>query len=521
MTDTPDIQDTIAAISTPIGEGGIGIVRLSGPDAILIADKVFSSHRKRPDNRQGNCADNRTENRLPGKSLSLASTHTITYGFALNSAGKRIDEVLVSVMRSPHSYTRQDVVEINCHGGPTIVRRVLESILAAGARLANPGEFTLRAFLNGRIDLAQAESVMDLINARTGECSQLALAQLRGGLSRRIDALKDEVLSICAYVEASIDFPEEEFDPEDNIETIEADGADGTLVSKMHGVMAGLRELADSYDRGRYFREGLSIAIVGKPNVGKSSLLNALLQSERAIVTPIAGTTRDTIEESLNIDGLPVTIVDTAGIRASHDAIEKEGIARSLAAIDGARIVLPVFDGSEPPGEGDDAVMEAVMARMTEPLNGKRAIVVLNKADLSASVDGADFCRWLARYGGSPTVVRISAKTGEGLGRLRKTIYDVALNAGSGIKEQSPETGQATPDEAHEGALVTNIRHKGAIVAAMAALDEAAKLIAGKKPLEIAAIELRKALDSLGEITGAVTTTDILNKIFSDFCIGK
>jgi tRNA modification GTPase len=453
MTDT----DTIAAISTPLGEGGIGIVRLSGPAAIKIAEQLFVSPK--------------------GRTLEKVKTHRVLYGFIRDPENsEKVDEVLLTVMRSPHTYTREDVVEINCHGGLLPLRRVLELTLRHGARLAEPGEFTKRAFLNGRIDLSQAEAVLDVIRAKTEESEKLALEQLKGALSEKINNLRDRLLNICAHIEAYIDFPEEEIEP-----------------ASMQEIKTGIEDLVNeisalcrSYDEGRFFREGLKAVIAGRPNVGKSSLLNALLKRDRAIVTEMPGTTRDVLEEYININGLPLRIMDTAGIRQAHDMAEEEGVRRSLQAIEEADIVLGVIDGSVPLRDGDMSLVER--------LKEKNSILVINKIDLlQADLSLSD----------ALPVFRVSAKTGEGLDALKDAIFNRCVHR-----------------DRTEGVMVTNLRHKLALDAAERGLKAALGSLEGE-PLEITAMELREALDRLGEIVGTVTTEDILNKIFNDFCIGK
>lgn len=459
------LDDTIAAISTPLGEGGIGIVRLSGKDAISIADRVFHSPK--------------------GKTLSASKSHRITYGFVKDpSANDTVDEVLVSVMRSPNTYTREDIVEINCHGGMVPLRKVLELVIKQGARLAEPGEFTKRAFLNGRLDLSEAEAVIDLIRAKTDESGRIALEQLKGRLSEKILKLREALTQICTFVEAYIDFPEEEIEISSKKEMMRSAGS----------ILAELEALLKTYEEGRFFREGLGAAIVGRPNVGKSSLLNALLQKDRAIVTEMPGTTRDIIEEYLNINGLPLRIIDTAGIRESHDMAEIEGVKRSLRAIEDADLVIAVIDGAQALHREDIEVLEKVKE--------KNAVIGINKSDLQ----GADreLHSRLKPY--SPRIMNISAITGKGLDELKSMIFDSCLK---NWKEQ------------REGIIVTNLRHKIAIQAAHDSLEKALKSMEANQPIEITAIDLRDALDRLGEIVGAVTTDDILNRIFSDFCIGK
>lgn len=451
-------DDTIAAISTPAGEGGIGIVRLSGPGAVGIANEIFRSPKgKKP-----------------------VASHRVLYGFIRDpETGADVDEVLLTVMLAPRTYTREDVVEINCHGGMVPMRRVLELTLRQGARLAEPGEFTKRAFLNGRVDLSQAEAALDLIRARTEAAEKMALEQLRGALSQEVNRLREKLINVCANVEAHLDFPEEEIEPR----TLDE------ITNEVSGAEKRISALSESFNEGRFFREGLKTAIVGRPNVGKSSLLNAMLGSERAIVAEAPGTTRDTIEENLNITGLPLRVVDTAGIREAHGMAEQEGVRRSLQALEDADLVLGVLDGSVPLHEEDHVVLEK--------LKDKNSIIVVNKKDLFKG--GAPV--WRAEKGS----VALSAKTGDGLDDLKRAIYESAVTAGGA---------------GAEGVVVTNLRHKLSLDAAGEGLRNALASME-REPLEITAIELRAALDSLGEIVGAVTTEDILKRIFEDFCIGK
>jgi tRNA modification GTPase len=460
-------DNTIAAISTPLGEGGIGIVRLSGKDSIEIVEKIFSS----PKN----------------KSLRDSGSHRFIYGHIKDPVtGDEIDEVLVAVMRSPYTYTREDVVEINCHGGMVTLRKTLELVLRSGVRLAEPGEFTKRAFLNGRIDLSQAEAVLDLIKAKTDESRRIAIGQLQGGLSEKITTLRDGLKEICAHIEAYIDFPE------DDIET----DSEGDLLEAMGEIKKELQELIKTYDEARFFREGLSTAIVGRPNVGKSSLLNALLRKDRAIVTKFPGTTRDVIEEYLNIKGLPLMIMDTAGIRDVLDIAEKEGVKRSLQSIENADLVIAIFDSSEPLKDEDFEVIEKI--------KGKNTIVVMNKCDLPSAFDESAFISQLTPY--NQHILKISATRGDGLDKLKERIFN------SSLKDWK---------EGREGVLVTNLRHKISIENALSSLWRAMSGLTENKPLEIIALELRDSLDRLGEIVGVVTTEEILDSVFKNFCIGK
>jgi len=460
-------DDTIAAISTPLGEGGIGIVRLSGKNSIQIAEKIFSS----PKN----------------KSIKDLKTNRVIYGYVNDPlTGKKIDEVLVTVMRSPYSYTKEDVVEINCHGGMITLRRTLELVLKQGARLAEPGEFTKRAYINGRIDLSQAEAVLDLIRSKTDESRRIAIEQLQGGLSKTMTELRDRLTEICVNIEAYMDFPDDE------IET----ASKQDLLDEMKDVGRELQVLLKTYDEARFFREGLLTAIVGRPNVGKSSLLNALLKRDRAIVTEVPGTTRDVIEEYLNINGLPLRIMDTAGIRDVVDIAEREGVKRSLRSIENADIVIAIFDRSEPFKHEDFEVLEKV--------KNKNTIFVLNKCDLPSAIDQDSISSFILHP--SPFVLDISATRGDGLAELKDGILNSCLK---NWKEE------------REGVVITNLRHKTAIENAQAALNRAIFALTENQPLEILALELRDSLDRLGEIVGVITTEDILNKIFNDFCIGK
>lgn len=458
-------DDTITAISTPVGEGGIGIVRLSGKNAISIADKLFHSKK--------------------GKKLSDIPSNKITHGFIKDSSTNEIvDEVLVSLMRSPNTYTAEDIVEINCHGGMLVLRKTLELLIKNGAKLAEPGEFTKRAFLNGRIDLSKAEAVLDLIKAKTDESSRIALQQLRGKLSEKISDLINKLTDLCAVVEAYIDFPEEDIELSNKNE----------MIKTMKDLILELESILKTYDEARFFREGLAVAIVGRPNVGKSSLLNALLQKNRAIVTEMPGTTRDVIEEYLNIDGLPLRIIDTAGIRASHDMAEIEGVKRSLSTIEDADVVIAVVDGSKKLKEEDVEVLGKI--------KNKNSIIVINKTDVPMAEN--NLVSSLSNY--SQNVLKISAAKGNGLDELKKKIFDSSIK---NWKEQK------------EGVVITNLRHKTAISAARDSINDSLKTLESGEPFEITAVGLRDALDKLGEIIGVVTTEDILNRIFSKFCIGK
>jgi len=453
-------QDTICAVSTPPGEGGIGIIRISGVMAAGIAVKIFKPRRD--------------------KNLLTAPSHSLHYGHVVDPAsGETVDEALLSVMRAPSTYTREDVIEIHCHGGMMPLWRTLGLCISAGARQAEPGEFTKRAFLNGRIDLAQAEAVMDIIRAKTDLSLRAANEQLLGGLSGEIAALRDRLLSLIAAVEAGIDFPEED------IET----GTGQPLAEEADGLLAAVDSLLSGYAYGRILRDGFATAIVGKPNVGKSSLLNALLKQNRAIVTEVPGTTRDVLEEYLNIAGVPLKILDTAGIRHSHDIVEQEGVRRSIGAIGSADIVLFVLDGSQPLTTEDRRVMDEV--------KGKHVIAIINKSDLP---------RKLEQLRKSETQISVSCLTGEGLEDLKSAISD--------------QVKQGTISS-REHVWAVNQRHRTALEQTKESLQKALESITSGLSPEFISVDLRGALDSLGLIIGATYTEDILERIFNDFCIGK
>jgi tRNA modification GTPase len=457
-------EATICAISTPIGEGGIGIVRISGRDAIPIADKIFFSKKN--------------------KKLSSLASHTIHYGEIRDNSSERIDEALVSIMKAPNTYTKEDVIEINCHGGALSLKRVMELVIKNGARLAEPGEFTKRAFLNGRIDLAQAEAVMDIISSKTDDSLRLAVNQLSGILSKRVNAIREELISIIASIEAAIDFVDED------IEFISRDEIGKRIKSAVDEIEA----LITTADEGRIYKEGIATAIIGRPNVGKSSLLNALLKEERAIVTPVPGTTRDVIEEWVNIKGMPLRILDTAGIRHTEDIVEMEGVKRSREAIKMADIILLLIDGSVKLN-GEDK-------RLIEEVKDKRLIVLLNKSDLPSLVKKSDIEKLLP----DKEMVSVSALTGEGVDSLKAVIHELLFK------------GRIT---AGERPIITNLRHKTALEKTKSSLENLQNSIKGNMSEEFLAVDLRAALNALGEITGETATEDILNRIFEEFCVGK
>ena len=453
--------DTIAAISTPLGEAGIGIVRLSGPIAWAIAHRLFRPHRPRP----------------------AWQSHRLYLGHIVDLQGEIIDEVMVSFMRAPYTYTREDVVEINCHSGYGVLRRILDLALAAGARLARPGEFTLRAFLAGRLDLTQAEAVLEVIRARTETHLQVAAAHLQGGLGRRLTRVRQDLLDLLARVEAALDFPEEAGElPPASVQ----EGLDLQLRS--------LKTLADSYEAGRLLREGLLVVIAGRPNVGKSSLLNRLLDMERAIVTEIPGTTRDLVEESITLKGVVVRFSDTAGLRPAQDRVEELGIARTRERLGQADLVLYLVDGSAPGAPEDGAALAE--------LAGQPGLLVINKIDLAPSLTDAE----LLPYTGWP-LTKISARTGQGIEALKEEI--VAQTLGGGLKVA--------------GEVITQARHHQHLGQCLTYLNQSRELLAADEnpPWELVALELGSAIRELGEITGEEVGEAILDRIFGQFCLGK
>jgi tRNA modification GTPase len=454
-------DDTIAAISTPIGEGGLAVIRVSGPCALSVADRCFVPS---------------------GKSSSLPSaapTHTIHFGKIVHQ-GSVVDEVLITILRAPRTFTREDTVEISCHGGILPAKAVLDAVLESGARLAQPGEFTRRAFLNGRIDLAQAEAVADLIHARTELALRAANEQLAGTLSRRINELRDGLLETLAHVEAHIDFPEEDLAPD----------TQDQLLSRLERGVAFMDGLLRTANEGQILRRGIRAAIIGRPNAGKSSLLNQLLGRDRAIVSSVPGTTRDTIEETANIRGLPVVFIDTAGLREARDEIESEGIRRSRQALERAELVLHVLDNAEPFTLADEA-------SLGEFPNRKR-LLVRNKMDL-------------------PTRLHLPP-------RLTETAVEVCCLTGTGIESLK----DAIKERVWSGEIKTemlevliNSRHQEALHRARAATRRTIVALRAGETLELAALDLRVAVNAVGEIIGKTATDDLLDMIFSRFCIGK
>jgi len=468
------VDDTITAISTPIGEGGIGIVRISGKNAFLVADKIFKAK--------------------DGKLPSQAKTFTLHYGFIVDPRTQVplddrdgpgvVDEVLLSVMRAPKTYTKEDVVEINCHGGIVSLKKILELILSCGARLAEPGEFTKRAFLNGRIDLAQAEAVLDAIRAKTEGGLKAAINQLEGSLSQEIAKLRDRIINILVDVEASIDFPDED------IKTI----GESELFENLKNIMTDLEKLIHTADSGMILREGVLTVICGKPNVGKSSLLNALTRKDRAIVTPIPGTTRDVIEEYINVKGVPIRIADTAGITRFEHPLIKEGVQRSKKYMSSADLVLFVLDGSNLLTKEDLSILEDI--------KDKKTIVVVNKMDLPQQIS----LDLIYHTFGEDRVVKISAREKIGLDELENKVSKMIWDG------HVVRSGEAS---------LTNIRQKDVVVRAYESIRNAKSEVERSSSLEFVAPDLRDALDALGEIVGETATEEIINRIFENFCIGK
>ena len=452
--------DTIAAISTPRGEGGIGIIRISGDKSFEILDKIFN-----------------TKN--PNRDLGF---YKFNYGF-IHDNGKIVDEVMAVRMKAPKTYTCEDVVEINCHGGHLISEKVLELVLKNGARHAEQGEFTKRAFMNGRIDLSQAEAVMDIIQGKTEKSISLSLEQLRGDLRDKIGSFKKALLDVTAHVNVVLDYPEEGID----------DPLPSNLRENLENVYAEADRLISSYDKGKKIKEGIKTVIAGKPNVGKSTLLNSLLKEERAIVTHIPGTTRDVIEEIINIKGIPLVLTDTAGIRKTEDIVENIGVEKSKKFIENADLVLLVLDASRELESEDRDVIEEIQN------NNKKTIVLLNKIDLERKIELDEF--------GLENILEISAKDNIGIEDMEERIY-------SYIVEERVE-------DSSEKLIITNIRHKTALEKTKDAIRNIFETIDAGMPMDLISVDLKEALDSLSEITGEISSEDILDHVFGNFCVGK
>ncbi|MCI1959010.1 MAG: tRNA uridine-5-carboxymethylaminomethyl(34) synthesis GTPase MnmE [Clostridia bacterium] len=456
------LDDIIAAISTPAGTGGIGIVRMSGDGCIDVADKIFESK--------------------TGIRLSDKKSHTITYGKIKAEDGSVIDEVLVSVMKKPNTYTCEDVVEINCHGGFVSTSKVLERVLNAGARLAEGGEFTKRAFLNGRIDLSQAEAVIDIINSKTDMGRQSAVNQLEGRLGRKVKEMRSKLLDAISTIEAAIDYPEHDIEEETY----------AVLKEKSQSVLSEIEKLLETADMGKIVREGIKTVILGKPNVGKSSLLNFLLDEERAIVTDVPGTTRDTVEEFVNIAGVPVNIADTAGIRHTDDVVEKMGVERSFESAKKADLILLILDISRKIDDDDRKLLDFV--------NDKKCLILLNKTDLEPKFTADDLKI------DKKNVIEMSVRENIGTQELVERLKDMFFGGDIEIKN---------------GLIISNSRHKNALYEAAQSLKRAINTIDSGMPEDFVSMDLSQAVENLGEITGESMQEDLLNRIFERFCVGK
>lgn len=457
------MSNTIAAISTAVGEAGIGIVRISGNDAINIGNSIFRG--------------------INTKQLNVGDNRKLIYGHILDGE-EIVDEVLIAYMKEPFTYTRENMVEIYCHGGIIPVRKVLELLLRSGARLAEPGEFTKRAFLNGRLDLSQAEAVMDIIESKTDKSYNVSLKQLEGSLSHKVRDIGDLLLAMIAHVEVSIDFPDHEVDEITYEEMIR----DANIVKEE------IEKLLSTADRGKILRDGLNTIILGKPNVGKSSLLNAILRENRAIVTDIPGTTRDIIEEFINIDGIPLKIVDTAGIRDTEDIVEKLGVDRAKDTVEMADLIIAVFDASRELSQEDYSIIELI--------KDKKTIALLNKSDLKGVYDE----EYLKKLLNGKHVISSSMTTGVGVDILENSIKDMFYS------------GQIEIDS---GIIVNNVRHKNQLELAFKNIVSALEDIEPGVPLDCIEVDLRNCWENLGEITGDSVAEDIIDKIFAEFCLGK
>ena len=452
--------DTIAAISTPRGEGGIGIVRISGDKSFEILNKIFRK-------------------KSPNSDLGFSK---FNYGFIYDEE-KIIDEVMIVRLKAPKTYTCEDIVEINCHGGNLITEKVLEIVLRHGARHAEAGEFTKRAFMNGRIDLSQAEAVIDLIHGKTEKSISLSMDQLRGDLKEKIQKFKKALLDVTAHVNVVLDYPEEGID----------DPLPENLRINLEKVFEEANILIESYDKGKKIKDGIKTVIVGKPNVGKSTLLNSILKEERAIVTHVAGTTRDIIEEIINIKGIPLVLVDTAGIRETEDIVENIGVEKSKEFIEKADLVLLVLDNSRKLEKEDKEVIEKIKE------NNKKVIVLLNKIDLPKKLDISEY--------NFENIVEISAKNNIGIENMEDTIYSFIVDK--------------NVENSGEKLIITNIRHKTALEKTKDSIKSIFETIDMGLPMDLISVDLKEALDSLSEITGEITSEDILDHVFGNFCVGK
>ena len=452
---------TIAAISTPYGSGGISVIRVSGDKAIDICDKVYKNK---------------------NKSLASVPTHTINYGFIKDADGNTIDEVLVSVMKKPNSYTGEDVVEINCHGGIISTNKILEQVLLCGAELATPGEFTKRAFLNGRIDLVKAESVIDIINSKTELEHNVSVNQLEGRLSKKIDGLRQKLLSLLSHVQVLVDYPEEDLEPL----------TDDEYTGVLKECLGDIEKLIETSKQGKIIREGVKTAIVGKPNVGKSSLLNLLYGDERAIVTDIAGTTRDTIEEYITVGDVMLKVIDTAGIHETDDVIENIGVDKSRKAIESSDLIIFMVDASVGFAGEDEEIAKLVADR--------NPIVLINKSDTGKAIDKNALCEKF------DTVIEFSVKEETGLNALKQV-----------IKERFD---MGAVDLA-SGSVITNVRHRDALIKAGESIKSALESVNMGFELNLTFIDIEDAIGRLGEIVGLTVGEEVVDRIFHNFCLGK
>lgn len=457
------ITDTIAAISTSTGNSGIGIIRVSGDEAIEIVDKIFKSNKE-------------------GKRLINVKSHTVNYGNIVDGE-KVLDQVLVLVMKNPHSYTGEDTVEIDCHGGMLILKKVLDLVIKNGAKSAAPGEFTKRAFLNGRLDLSQAEAVMDLINSQNDFALNSSIEQLKGGVSEKIKEIRSDVIYHIAFIESALDDPEH----------ISLDGYDNEISEMINKNISKIKKMIDTFDNGRKMKEGIKTVILGKPNAGKSSLLNRMLGEERAIVTDIEGTTRDTLEENINLNGLSLKIIDTAGIRNTDDKVEQIGVNKAKEIAEGADLIIYVVDGSKDIDENDKEILEII--------KNKKVIVLLNKTDIDRVVD-------IEQLNEIPKedIIEFSAKAGLGMDELEEKIKDMFYSGEITFNDQ---------------VYITNARHKEALENSYNSLLKVKESVDAGMPEDFYSIDLMDAYEQLGLIIGESVEDDLVNEIFSKFCMGK
>ncbi|NLL75774.1 MAG: tRNA uridine-5-carboxymethylaminomethyl(34) synthesis GTPase MnmE [Clostridiales bacterium] len=466
--------DTIAAVATAMSDSGIGIIRVSGEEAIEIVNRIYRSKSGR-------------------KSLCDVASHTINYGYIVDNSGNDIDEVMVSVMKSPNSYTTEDTVEINCHGGVFMVNRILETVIKNGARIAEPGEFTKRAFLNGRIDLSKAEAVIDIIHSKNQFALKNSVSQLKGSVSDTVCKLRDEIIYEIAFIESALDDPEH----------ISLDGYRENLYEKVEDIIVKLKKLLDSADNSKMLKEGINTVIVGKPNAGKSSLLNLLVGEEKAIVTDIAGTTRDVLEESIRLHGISLNIIDTAGIRYTEDVVEKIGVERAKKYASDADLIIYVVDASVPLDESDYDIMSMI--------SGKKLLILLNKTDLDEVVTEELLLYEMKNLDinsnmNNSQIIKTSTKDNIGIDLLEQAIKDMFFHGEILFNDE---------------VFITNMRHKEAIMNAYKSMLQVKRSLEDDMPEDFYSIDLMSAYSSLGEIIGEEVEEDLVNEIFSKFCMGK